>query len=227
LSLAKNSLTVNTSTGDVVDCQFVGLTAGVSPNISWLKGTELETNRGILVNEYLQTNQADVYAIGDCAELRNPMPQRRSIEQVWYTGRMMGETVARTLSGEETAYTPGVWFNSAKFFNIEYQTYGTVTAAPVVGQESFYWEDQKRKLAIRIVFDEKSGETIGMNTFGIRMRHEVWNKWLEQKMKISYILENLEEANFDPEFFKRYEDEVRIAFYKQFPYFEPELITLS
>jgi len=216
---------VITNAGDRLDCQFVGLTAGVSPNIAWLEDSELETGRGILVDEFLQTNQVDVYAIGDCVELRNPMTHRRPIEQVWYTGRMMGETVARTIAGDKTAYKPGVWFNSAKFFNIEYQTYGTVTATPQVGQESFYWEDQQKKLAVRIVFDETSGETIGMNTFGIRMRHEVWNRWLEQKMKISEVIENLEDANFDPEFFKHYEDEIRNSFYQQFPYFERETMS--
>ena len=53
-------------TGERVECGFVGLTAGVSPNVGWLKNTEIEINRGIVVNDQRETNMRDVYAICDC-----------------------------------------------------------------------------------------------------------------------------------------------------------------
>jgi NADPH-dependent 2,4-dienoyl-CoA reductase/sulfur reductase-like enzyme len=56
-----------------------------------------------------------IFTIGDCAEQREAIGLRRPIEAVWYTGRMMGEVLAQTLTGNPTAY-PGNWFNSAKFF---------------------------------------------------------------------------------------------------------------
>ena len=114
---------VRTSFGNFYRSQFVGLAVGVSPNVDFLKGSGLELGKGILVNRYLETNLPNVYAVGDCAEQREPHPGRRAIEAVWYTGRMMGETLAQTLAGNKTAYQPGPWFNSAKFFDIEYQTY--------------------------------------------------------------------------------------------------------
>ena len=80
-----------------------------------------------MVNEYLETNIKDVYAIGDCAEQTMTRKNRRPIEAVWYTGRMMGETVAKTICGQKTSYDPGIWFNSAKFMDIENQTYGIVS----------------------------------------------------------------------------------------------------
>ena len=46
---------------------------------------------------------------------------------------------------------------------------------------------------------------MGINTFGIRMRHEFFDKALNQKQSILYVLEHLADANFDPEFFKLYE----------------------
>ncbi|MDP5171166.1 MAG: FAD-dependent oxidoreductase, partial [Bacteroidia bacterium] len=81
---------VVTKEGEEIACEFVGLTAGVSPNISLAKGTEIEVGRGFLVNEYLETSVKDIFAIGDCAELRNPAANRRAIEAVWYTGKLMG-----------------------------------------------------------------------------------------------------------------------------------------
>ena len=82
---------VISGSGETIECQFVALTAGVHPNIGFVKETELETDRGILVNEFLETNIPDVYAAGDCVQLKNPPAGRRPIEAVWYVGRMQGE----------------------------------------------------------------------------------------------------------------------------------------
>jgi NAD(P)H-nitrite reductase large subunit len=203
---------IKTKSGDIIECGWVGLTAGVSPNIKFLKNTELETNRGILVGKDLQTNIPGVYAIGDCAEFKEPVAGRRSIEQVWYTGRIMGETVAQTITGNPCEYTPGNWFNSAKFFDVEYQTYGWVFPNLPEGQKDFYWEHEKGKMCMHFVFEKKSRKFIGINTFGIRLRHNVFDGWLNESASIELVLEHLKDANFDPEFYTQYELEVVAKF---------------
>ena len=207
---------IKTKSGEVIDCQFVGLTVGVHPNINFIKDSNIETDRGILVDECLQTNIEDVYAIGDCAQLKNPPSHRRPIEAVWYVGRMMGETVARSVTGEKTVYKPGVWFNSAKFFDIEYQTYGTVLPKLQDGQDHFYWENTKEERCIKIVYQKDTLEVIGVNLFGIRNRHEVWDSWLKANKSLDYIIEHLPEANFDPEFYTHWEGEIQTKFNEQF-----------
>jgi hypothetical protein len=59
------------------------------------------------VNRYLETNIKDIY-VGDCAEQREAIDERRPIEAVWYTGRMMGEALAQTLTGKPTQYKPDI-----------------------------------------------------------------------------------------------------------------------
>jgi NAD(P)H-nitrite reductase large subunit len=199
---------VVTGDGETILCQFVGLTAGVSPNIGFLEGSDIETKRGVLVDPFLQTSVKDVYAIGDCAEFREPNGQRRPIEQVWYTGRMMGEALANTLCKSPTRYQPGHWFNSAKFFDIEYQTYGWVWAELRANEESFYWEDSSGKICLRLVFDKESHQLLGVNNFGIRLRHHAFDKWFEQGKTVEFVLEHLADANFDPELYKTYEQEI-------------------
>ena len=203
-----------TNKGETIPCQFVGLTVGVSPNISFLKDSGIETKRGILVNEFLETNIPEVYALGDCVERKYDLPGRRNIEQVWYTGRMMGEVVAQTICGEKTKYEPGPWFNSAKFFDIEYQTYGNVGNTLKPNEEESYWEHSSGTKCVHVVWDKFTREFIGINTFGIRMRHEYFDKWLREKKSIDFVMENLAQANFDPEFFTRHEKEI-IAFFKK------------
>ncbi len=202
-------------TEEEIPCNLVGLTAGVSPNIAFLKGSGIQTNKGVLVNRFLETNIPDVYAIGDCAEQKVPIGERRSIEAVWYTGRMMGETVAQTLCGNRIEYKPGFWFNSAKFFDIEYQTYGWVWALPKRNESRFYWEHFSRKKCLHFSFDKKSNVFLGVNTLGIRLRHEFFNAVLEQEKTIDYVLEHFEEAVFDPEFYPTYQKEIVAQFNRE------------
>jgi len=199
---------VKTNKGEQISCEFIGLTAGVSPNVDFLKDTELEIERGIVVNQYLETNIPNVYAIGDCAQNSNPVKGRRPIEQVWYTGRMMGETLARTICGEKTAYKPGMWFNSAKFFDIEYQTYGEVLSELKEGQSQFYWEDPKGQICYKMVFETGTKRVVGVNVFGLRMRHAIWDAWLRSGKDANFVMAHLRDANFDPEFYKKYEKDI-------------------
>lgn len=201
-------------TGEELACDVVGLTAGVSPNINFLKTSDIEVNRGVLVNRFLETSVPDVYAIGDCAEQRQPIGNRRPIEAVWYTGRMMGETLAQTICGNKTAYNPGHWFNSAKFFDIEYQTYGWVFSKPKEGNAHFHWKHPEENLCITIEYNVTTQKFEGINTLGIRMRHEVFDRWLTEERTVDYVIDNLSEANFDPEFYKRYENNIRSYYQK-------------
>ncbi len=203
-----------TKTGEQINCQLVGLCAGVRPNIDFLKDSDLAINKGILVNSYLETNIADVYAIGDCAEQQAAIGQRKPVEAVWYTGRMMGETLALTLTGEKSQYNPGNWFNSAKFFDIEYQTYGWVWPRPKENEQHFHWQHEDNTKAITISFDKNTKLFLGINSFGIRMRHEVLDRWLTEEREINYVLANLKQANFDPEFYARHEAKIFEGFKK-------------
>lgn len=195
---------VITSHGEPIECQFVGLTAGVRPNIGWLKNNELETDRGILVDRYFRTNITDVYAIGDCAQFRDPPEGRRPVEQVWYTGKIHGITAAYNLCGHDAPYSPGPWFNSAKFFDIEYQTYGDVPAHAGDNLETFYWQHPNENIAIRMVWSANDGRFLGVNSFGIRLRHQVFDAWLREEVNIDIIMNDLSKAAFNPELIKSF-----------------------
>ena len=202
-------------TGEEIPCNVVGLTAGVSPNISFIKDSDIQTGRGIKVNRFLETNIEDIFAIGDCAEQHDPIGNRRPIEAVWYTGRMMGETLAQTICGNRIAYKPGHWFNSAKFLDIEYQTYGWVFAKPRENESHFHWKHADDTKCITVNYNSETHSFIGINTFGIRMRHETFDKWLTEKRDIDYVMNHLPEANFDPEFYLKFEKNILSAYNNQ------------
>ena len=204
-------------TGEEIACDVVGLTAGVTPNINFIKDSNIETGRGVKVNRFLETNVPDIYAIGDCAEQHEGINGRRPIEAVWYTGRMMGETVAQTICGNRIQYNPGHWFNSAKFLDIEYQTYGWVfgkKGRPEY-EKHFHWKHVDDTKCITVAYHKDTNAFLGINTFGIRMRHETFDTWLTEKRDVDYVINHLPEANFDPEFYCHYEADILSAYNKQ------------
>ncbi|HSF88236.1 MAG TPA: FAD-dependent oxidoreductase [Saprospiraceae bacterium] len=201
---------VITTSGEEIDCQLACIAVGVRPNVSWLFDSPIEINIGILVNEFLQTNIPGIYAVGDCAELRSPSPGRRAIEPLWYTGRLMGEAVASTVCGTPVKYDGGIWFNSAKFFNIEYQVYGDIKPTLPAGEKTVYWQHPDGKKSIRINFTEQG--VIGFNLMGIRFRQAVCEKWIITNTNIETVLTNLELALFDQEFSPNYALHVRDAY---------------
>ncbi|MBK9731921.1 MAG: NAD(P)/FAD-dependent oxidoreductase [Chitinophagaceae bacterium] len=196
---------VVTDTNEMIECQFVGLTIGVTPSIDFLKGSGIACRHGVVVNKFLETNIQDVYAIGDCAEFTERLPNRKHIEQVWYTGKIMGEAVAATICNQPMEYTPGNWFNSAKFFDIEYQTYGWVFPGLQAEEQTFYWENPGKQISLRINFHKVSHAINGVMVLGMRLRHLTFDQWIREKKTVEYILEHLPEANFDPEFYKQHE----------------------
>ncbi|MEY8020784.1 NAD(P)/FAD-dependent oxidoreductase [Muriicola sp. SD30] len=201
---------VVTDRGETIACNLVGLTAGVTPNIAFLENSGIELGKGVRVNRYLETNIPDIYAIGDCAEQEKAIGNRRTVEAVWYTGRMMGETVAHTICGQRRKYNPGHWFNSAKFLDIEYQTYGWVFSGRnrQEFEEHFHWRHDKEMICITMAFHSSDKKFLGINTFGIRMRHEIFDRWLTEGRTIDYVMEHFRDANFDPEFYSQYEKEI-------------------
>jgi hypothetical protein len=131
---------------------------------------------------------------------------------------MMGETLAQTLCGHRMKYNPGHWFNSAKFFDIEYQTYGWVhgmKGRPDY-EKHFHWIHSDDDKCITLAYHKDNNQFLGINTFGIRMRHETFDRWLTEKQDIFYVIDHLAEANFDPEFYKGYESEIVHSFHQTF-----------
>ncbi|MCP4867569.1 MAG: FAD-dependent oxidoreductase [Proteobacteria bacterium] len=199
------------SKGDRVEVGFVGLTAGVRPNLTVCAGSPIATDRGILVDRTLVTNVEGIYAAGDCAQVKTPEGHRDLIQAVWYTGRMMGEVAARNLLGASDEYDSGTWFNSAKFFDLEYQVYGYVPSAMAHHQlPSLAWISPDRRHACRLV-ETEDGKLSGISVLGIRMRHRVCERWIEEGRDLAYVLAHLREAMFDPEFYRRWDRDIVAA----------------
>ena len=186
--------------GTVLPATWAGVAIGVEPNIAFLNGSGIACDKGVLVDQQFQTNVDGVYAIGDCAQFKEPLPGQNEIYQVWYTGRIMGETLAYLLHGKSEGFYPGPWFNSAKFFELEFQTYGSVQAVATAGQKAFTWVDFEAQKSIKVLFDVDKNKFLGMNAIGVRIRHDKMAFYLRESWLVTDVLSRMDEWLFDGEF---------------------------
>ncbi len=77
---------------------LVVVSAGVRANISLAQKAGLETGRGVMVNEHMETNIQDIYACGDCAEYQGMN------DAVWPQAVEQGKTAGANAAGEEKEY---------------------------------------------------------------------------------------------------------------------------
>ena len=202
--------------GERIDVGFVALTTGVCPRTDLAAASGIDVGWGIYVNRYLETNAPDVYAVGDCAEFTEPLPSGETVQQLWYSGREQGKVVAKSILGERTRYDPDVFYNSAKFFEIEYQIYGIVRPTPDEATQSVVAVDYEKEKLIRINFDSDSGAVLGFNLMGIRYRQDICSHWIRTGALIESVLKELESANFDPEFSDSFEQVLRDEYTNRF-----------
>ena len=188
---ASRAEAVVTTDGERLPAVFVGVGTGVRANTGWL-GESLEANRGVLVDRQLAASARNVWAAGDCAELRDPPPGVRAVEPIWYTARLQGATAGLAMAGHPRDYDPGVFFNSAKFFDLEWQVYG---AASGPGQD---WQTSDGRRSFRIRHDGE--RVLGVNGLGVRMRQTVCSRWIAEGWPLDRALADLDSAVFDPEF---------------------------
>jgi NADPH-dependent 2,4-dienoyl-CoA reductase/sulfur reductase-like enzyme len=206
-----------TADGERIDCQLVALTAGVSPNLAALDGSGIATGRGVLVDSALRASVENVWAAGDCAELVGAGAPPGRVEQLWYTGRAQGVVAGRVIAGLEARYERGVPYNSAKFIDLEWQTYGRLPselADPAA--TSLYWEHPRLRRCLRIVHGGGGARPVeGMDSLGLRQRHRVWERWISEARPVEEVLDHLAEAGFDAELSPRHERAIASAMREQ------------
>jgi 3-phenylpropionate/trans-cinnamate dioxygenase ferredoxin reductase subunit len=189
---------VKTRSGKELECGMLGVAIGVHPAVEWLAQvtTPPRIGRGIQVQPDFSTSLANVWAAGDCAEILLP-GSKPFVEQIWYSAKRQGELAARSMAGDRIAYEPPVFYNSSKFFGIEYTTVGMVNNAPD-GARNFYMKIPGKDVSVRVV--ESGGAAIGFNMLGSRWNHNHFERWIAERRSMDYVMEHLHEAQFDVEF---------------------------
>ena len=90
--------------GSRLRCDLLAYAIGVQPQTHLAKQAALEVDRGILVNEYLQTNDPNIFAAGDVAQVYDPFSKCSGIESLWGPARKQGTAAGLNMAGHKKAY---------------------------------------------------------------------------------------------------------------------------
>ena len=107
---------VKTRSGKTFEADAVGIGVGIKIDFNWLVSSGIKINRGIVTNEYLETNLPDVYAAGDCAEFWDVIFKRQHMMGNWANATAQGLAVGKTMAGKRTIFETASSY-SADFFD--------------------------------------------------------------------------------------------------------------
>ncbi|MFA7060147.1 MAG: FAD-dependent oxidoreductase, partial [Pedobacter sp.] len=144
---------VTLKSGDYILCDTVIVAIGVRPAAGFLKGSGVEVNRGIVVDNTMQTSVIDVYAAGDVAEAtdffsgqKNPMP-------IWPDAYTQGDVAGIAMAGGKKQYEGGLAMNSIEFFKVSTISMGVTNPGNPSEYEIHTFQDiqnyQYRKIVLQ------------------------------------------------------------------------------
>ncbi|NHN47073.1 NAD(P)/FAD-dependent oxidoreductase [Halostella sp. JP-L12] len=144
-----------TPDGEEHDSDFVGVAIGLDFNTEVLRGTGVETDDGVVVDEYMQTNVDDIYAAGDLTRFYDTILNEHGQNGSWGSAKEQGQVAAQNMvaDGEEEAFR---WVSSYSIthFDFPFLSFGH----PTLGDEHVerkYSDTEWRRLAL------KDGKIIG------------------------------------------------------------------
>jgi len=108
-------LKVKTKSGESYDAHMVIIGIGVIPNSELATGAELDVSNGIVVNEYCQSSDDDIYAIGDVSWHHNPIYDTHLRLESVPNATEQAKVAAGHICGKDKPYSALPWFWSDQF----------------------------------------------------------------------------------------------------------------
>ncbi|MBV7276072.1 FAD-dependent oxidoreductase [Clostridium sp. PL3] len=155
------------------------LSIGIKANTEFLKdsGIELMPNKTIQVNEYLQTNIEDIFAIGDCACVTNRITKSKAWSPMGSSANMEGRVTAKNINNKKTAYPGVLGTGIAKLPELNVgktglseeaatnQGYDPITVISVVDDKAHYYPDSSFFI-IKMIADKTTHKFLGIQVLG-------------------------------------------------------------
>jgi len=112
--------------GSTFKCDLLGVAIGVKPLIDVVRDTPIQTDRAILVNEYLESSVPGIYAAGDCAQVYDRWTQQHMVDILWPSAVAEGNAAGLNMVGQRHAYVKGSPFNACLLFGLHIATMGQI-----------------------------------------------------------------------------------------------------
>lgn len=180
--------------GRRVECELVVVGKGVRPNLELVKGTEIKTEYGIIVDDHLQTNLPNIYAAGDVAQAKDLITGQSTINALWPCAVVQGRVAGLNMAGKRLKYDGSLAMNSIEFFGLPVISMG-VTRPKEKEYEQLVKEDEKNFVYKKVVL--KENRLCGMILVNSIEQAGVIGVLMRKKVDISSIKPMLLEDRFD------------------------------
>lgn len=193
------------SNGEVLNADLVVIAAGVRPETALAKtaGIEIGDSGGIKVNEYLQTNDPFIYAIGDAIEVRHIVTGRNCLIPLAGPANRQGRIAADNIFGKKSVYPGSLGTLVIRVFNLTAAatganekelkrcgiTYKTVYLHPM-SHASYY--PGGSPVALKLLFSPETRQVLGaqaIGTEGVEKRIDVIATAIKAKMTVDELAE--------------------------------------
>ncbi len=142
---------VTLKSGKNLEAQLVVWAAGVSPNTEFLKSSGIEIDKGICIDEYMQTNIEGIFAAGDVTRAKNLLTDEPDTITLWTDATLQGKVAAWNVLGIKKRYIGGLTMNSVVFNNVPFISMGIIRDADIVNDQVFTFLDQDKEVYRKIV----------------------------------------------------------------------------
>ncbi|MGZ4850685.1 MAG: NAD(P)/FAD-dependent oxidoreductase, partial [Candidatus Bathyarchaeia archaeon] len=146
--------------GEQVLCDLVVVAIGVVPRTELVIGTMIKTNRGIIVDNLMQTNVPEVYASGDVAEAYDFITNQNRLLPLWPLAVLEGQIAGYNMAGKKTTYGGGTNMSSLKYFGIPIVSIGLANPKEDPTLEVLVQHDAERNVYKKIVL--KNNVIVGL-----------------------------------------------------------------
>jgi NAD(P)H-nitrite reductase large subunit len=140
--------------GEQVPCDLVIIAIGVIPRTELVSGTDVKTNRGILVDKFMRTTVSDVYASGDVAEAYDFLYGENRLLPLWPLAQLEGKVAGYNMAGKKAEYPGGTAMSALKYFGIPIISIGIANPKEDDVYESLVKHDPERNLYKKIVLND-------------------------------------------------------------------------
>jgi nitrite reductase (NADH) large subunit len=173
--------------GTIIDCDMVIISAGVKPNTELADKLGIKCNKGIPVNDRLETEINNIYAAGDIAE------HRGIYYGIWPAAEEQGRTAGINMAGGSAIYTGTLPSNILKIAGINLISAGDVD--PDKNLESIVQKDSSNFIYKKLVI--KDNYIAGCILYGNIDNWKKIKKAMDEKKDINRIKTNLENWNLE------------------------------
>jgi NAD(P)H-nitrite reductase large subunit len=122
--LADGRKNVRLSDGRALTADLVIMATGIQPNLDLVKGSDIRTEQGVLVNDRLQTSVANVYAAGDVAQGPDLSTGQQMIHAIQPTAQDHGRIAGANMAGQNLAYAGSLLMNILDVIGLHCSSFG-------------------------------------------------------------------------------------------------------